>query len=279
VIALVVPDLENIGFTVVTQGVQSAAAEVGYLVVLVDAHAVQDHEGLYDRLVLEERIDGILFAFTSAPDILVGHVAARNVPLILVNKLVEGVGAYVVVDDEWGSRVAVEYLISLGHRRIGFIAGPSGTDTAYRRAKGFRESMTTHGIDTHDRWLAEGGYSEAGGREAAEEILRRSGDDLPTAIYASNLMSALGALRALRAAGLRVPDDLSLIAMDNHPIADHTSPPLTTVEMPLFEMGRQAVALLFRAVHGESVAPVMISDPPKVIERASTAPPRAVGRS
>lgn len=277
-IALVVPDLDNVAFHVVINGVETAAAELGYLVLLIDAKAVRENEEeVYARLIGEGRVDGLLVAFARVTDPLAAHLAARDVPVVLVNRRTENATASVVVDDEAGSALAVRHLLSLGHRRIGFVAGAAGTDTARRRELGYRAALEHQGLAIDSRSIADGRYTEVGGREATEAIIERSAGDLPTALYVANLLSALGALAVLRGRGLRVPEDVSVIAMDEHAIASHTNPPLTTVAMPLFRMGEESVRMLDRAIaHGE-FRHLMLDDPPRLVIRNSTAPPSTLG--
>jgi LacI family transcriptional regulator len=272
-IALIVPDIDNVAFHAVIAGVETRAAELGYLVFLVDSRAIRDNEeDVYGRLIAEGRVDGLLIAYARMTDPLASQLQRRHVPVVFVNRRAEQAPASVVVDDAEGSAQAVEYLIGLGHRRIGFVAGAAGTDTARRREEGVRRALARHGLAFESRWVAEGRYTEAGGREAMTRILANGGER-PTAFYVANLLSALGALAVLRERGLRVPDDVSVVAMDEHVIANHTQPPLTTVAMPLGRMGEESVQLLHRIIQHEPPDHIVIPDPPQLVIRASTAPP------
>lgn len=272
-IALVVPDIDNVAFHAVIAGVQTAAAELGYLVFLVDAKAIRDNEeDVYGRLIAEGRVDGLLVAYARMTDPLAAQLQRRHVPVVFVNRRAEKAAASVIVDDAEGSAEAVEHLVALGHRRIGFVAGAAGTDTARRREEGYRRALERHGLVANPRWIAEGQYTEAGGRRAAASILDAGGEG-PTALYVANLLSALGALAAIRERGLRVPDDISVVTMDEHVIASHTDPPLTTVAMPLGRMGEVSVQLLHKIINAGQPEHIVIDEPPRLIVRASTAPP------
>lgn len=273
VIGLLIPDLDNVGFTDVTHGVQSAAAEAGYLVMLIDAHALQQNEKLYGRLVFEGRLDGLLVAFARVDDRLAAHLTHRGIPLVLVNRRAPGVPASVVVDDQLGARMAIDHLAALGHRRIGHITGARNTDTSQRRELGYREALAEHGLRYSGRWLAEGLFTEQGGRAAAISIMARSNGQMPSAIFVSNLVSALGAIQEFTEAGIRVPEDLSVIAMDDHWIAAHTDPPMTCVAMPLFQMGAEAARMLIGSIRGEPGRHLVIDDVPTIVARGSTCPP------
>lgn len=276
-IALLVPDLDNIGFAEITHGVQAAVDEAGYLLLLAGAHRPIG-EAQYPDLLLDGRVDGLLVAFAHLDDPLVGRLAELRLPLVLVNRRAPGASGSVVVDDEWGSRMAVEHLISLGHRHIGHVAGSLETDTGLRRERGFMRALAQAGLRLDDRWIAEGHYTEAGGAVAADSILKRSGREFPTALFVANLMSALGVLSALRDARVHVPDDISVITMDDHVVAAHTAPPLTSVRMPLREMGVEAVRMLIDAIDGRPVSHRVVGEPPVIVARESTAPPPSVRR-
>lgn len=272
-LGLVVPDLDNLGFANVSHGVQAAAAEAGYLVLLADARAFAEEE-LLQRLVTEGRVDGLLLAFAAREDPFLGQMSHSRIPLVMVNRRVEGAQGSVVVDDRRGAELAVEHLHALGHEQIGFIAGPLSFDTGRRRDEGYRAMLRRLHLPIREEWIRDGTYSEEGGYAATARILDESGNGRPTGLFAGNLMSGLGSLRAIRERGLRVPGDISVVAMDEHMVAEHANPPITTVAMPLYEMGVLAVQMLIDAIEREQpVRHVMIQQEPRIIQRASTGPP------
>ena len=132
--------------------------------------------------------------------------------------------------------------------------------------------MAGAGITVEGGWIATGPPTEEGGRRAARTIVAGP-DPRPTGWFVASLMSAIGALAELTENGLRVPEDVSLVAFNDHPFAAHTAPPLTTVRMPNMLMGEEAVGMLLAAVAGEPVHDLVIDDPPELVVRASTAPP------
>lgn len=281
-LGLVIPSLDNLGFADVTHGIQDAAAAAGKLVMVVEANIVTaEGEGvvrigeIYQRLISDGRLDGLIVAFASLDDHLVAQLAERGIPLVLVNRRTSGVHGSVVVDDEQGSRRAIDHLVSLGHRRIGFLGLAADTDTARRRERGYRAGMAAAGLAVDERWLAGGTPTEEGGRASLQRVLAASGADAPTAYFMASLMSAIGALAALRDAGSAIPDQVSLIAFNDHPFARHTAPPLTTVRMPNFKMGQEAVRMLLDALAGVPVSDLVIDDAPEIVIRSSTGPPPA----
>jgi LacI family transcriptional regulator len=284
-IGLLVPSLDNLGFAGVTHGIQRAATEAGRALLMVEAQAhptaaevVSDE--LYERLVGDGLVDGLIVAFASLRDDHVSNLADRGIPLVLVNRRTSGVSGSVVVDDLRGSRMAVENLLRLGHRRVGFVGLDAETDTAVRRRQGYREAVAAAGVGVRPELVASGPPTIEGGQEAVARLLEATGDEPPTAIFVASLMSALGVRTALSSRGLRVPHDISLVAFNDHPIAEHLDPPLTTVRMPSLEMGAMAVGLLLRAIDGEPVGDVMVEEPPPTImHRASTRAPAPSART
>ena len=244
---------------------------------VVEAEAVADAatHGVYQRLIGDGRLDGLIVAFASIDDDLVGQLVERDIPLVLVNRRTSRARGSVVVDDERGSRMAVEHLIALGHRRVGYLGIDADTDTARRRLAGYSAAMAAAGIDIEPRWLAAGPPTEDGGRHAVRQVLAPPIADRPTGYFVASLMSAIGALSELAASGVAVPGDASLVAFNDHPFAAHTAPPLTTVRMPNVRMGEEAVGMLLAAMEGEPVRDIVIDDAPELVIRASTAHPRS----
>lgn len=274
-IGLIIPSLENVGFSEVTHGIQAAAAAAGKLVVVIESEALDRFEEAsmaeaYSRLITDGRVDGLIVAFATVDDHLVTQLADRGMPLVLVNRRTAGIHGSVVVDDERGSDLAVAHLAELGHTRLGYIGIAAETDTARRRERGFREAMARAGLPVRDAWIAVGSPTIAGGRRATGALLSQAGQDRPTGIFVASLLGAIGVLAELRDQGVTVPAGMSVIAFNDHDLAEHLDPPLTTVRMPNFRMGEEAVRLLLEAIDGEAGHDEMIDDAPMVIARRST---------
>jgi LacI family transcriptional regulator len=186
----------------------------------------------------------------------------------MVNRAVPDVDRYVVLDDEKASRMAVDHLVELGHTRIALIGGPAGADTSVRRLLGFERACRDRGLEQ----LAEpisGEYTAVGGREAMSRLLRA---DLGlSGVVAANLPSAVGALQALDQAGVRVPDDLSVVAIHDADLAGLVRPGLTTVQMPLTQLGARAIELLATSSPSASINEV-VDEPMRLVVRDSTGP-------
>ena len=280
-IGLIIPSLDNVGFSEVTHGIQAAAADAGKLVVVVEAEALMSAdqtaaEEAYWRLITDGRVDGLIVAFATVDDHIVMQLHERGTPLVLVNRRTAGIHGSVVVDDERGSDLAVRHLAELGHTRIGYVGIAADTDTARRREHGYRQAMAGSDLEVRETWLAVGPPTIAGGRSATRTLLGRDQEDRPTGLFVASLLGAIGVLVELRAEGVAVPSDTSVIAFNDHELAEYLDPPLTTVRMPNFRMGREAVGLLLEAIDGEDGRDVMIDDEPHVVTRWSTGRASAV---
>lgn len=281
-LALLLPDMIRVGRTDVVgrtelvQGVAAASAEAGQLMVLAQAPDPMDASIAPSRFALRGRVDGILIAFANVEDAAFGNAWDANTPVVFVNRWAEGRFGSVVMDDEAGAALAVEHLVELGHTRIAHISGAIATDTAQRRELGFLRAIASHGLTVHERWIINGRYSEEGGREAAAELVRRfeGVDDPPTGLVVANLMSALGTLQVFRENGVSVPDDISVVSIDEHLITAHTDPPLTTIRMPLRQLGFEATKMLLGAIAGQQLHRRIVEQPPELIRRMSTSTPR-----
>ena len=272
-IAVVLPDPQNLAWSEVLRGIEQAAAEREYVVVVADAHGPTLDPQQLSRFVLEGRMDGLLVAFATVVDELVAQIAGRGLPLLPINSRSNNVDGSVTMDDETGSRLAVDHLVALGHRKIGFLAGRADTDVGRRREAGYRAAMATHGLAVDPAWVASGDYTERTAREVALGLLALPTPVRPTALFAVNLPSALGIRAAARDCGMRIPDDLSLVTMDDHAILEHTDPALTSIHLPMDEMGVLGARMLLDVIEGQPLRHEVTSTPPRLVVRRSTAAP------
>lgn len=263
-IGMIVPDLANVNYATIAQGAEEQAATAGYaLLVASGSHT----ERLGD---LHGRIDGLLVGMATSETPRAGDFG-HGVPALLVNRREPCGIASVTVDDEAGAFVATRYLVSLGHVRIGHIAGPQNADTARRRLRGYERGLEQAGLVPASELVAESSFDEAGGNVAATRLLRL--DPRPTALFVGNVRASIGAMAAARRLGLRIPEDISVVGFHDAPFAGYLDPPLTTVRLPLVEMGRQAVDHLLALLNGEPVEDSMVGTPPELVVRASAAAP------
>jgi LacI family transcriptional regulator len=262
-IGMIVPELDNVAYATIAEGADQDASKAGYAL-LVATGSVRDR-----LATLEGRIDGLLVGVATSETLQIGELGG-SLPTVLVNRR-EALGIpSVTVDDEQGAAVAAAHLIALGHRRIGHVAGPQNSDTGRRRLRGYRLELDSRGLEFRRQWVAEASYDAAGGQMAAARLLVLR--PRPTALFVANVRAAIGVMAAARRLGLCIPRDLSIVGFHDAPVAAYLDPPLTTIRMPLREMGGQAVDSLLGLLDGRQVDDVCVSAPPELVVRASSAP-------
>lgn len=274
VVALVVPDLTNAIFTELMRGVEDEATRRGYMVLLARAEGMPEGEETIPRLIREGRVDGALVQVgdTMRPEDLQSLITGR-LPVLFINSIHPDHSGSVILDDELGMRLATEHLIGLGHTRIGFIGGAPDSDSAARRASGFHAAMQAAALPVPPSYVTRLGYDPRHGRAALAALA--AVPEPPTAVVVANVNAALGALLEARTLGLSVPEDLSIVAMHDAWPAENAWPPLTTVRMPLYELGTRAMAAIFDRITAGTIADDVVRDPaPLLVIRESTAPPR-----
>lgn len=267
-LGLVIPNLAYPVNAEIIRGAERRAAAAGYVVLLADSEEFLQAGEAFERLLRERRVDGLLIASASTDEEVVRALARAGLPFVLVNRRVTRVGPSVTVDDAQGMKIGVEHLIGLGHRQIAYIGGPADADTARRRLAGFRTAMREAHLRASADRVAEASFDEEGGFRAMARLLAQ--EPRPTAVAVWSLAAAVGALAAARQRGVNVPDELSIVAFHDAPIASYLDPPLTTIRMPLREMAEQGVDSLLALIDGRPVDSVVIGTAPVLVERAST---------
>jgi LacI family transcriptional regulator len=271
-VALIVPDLTNAIFSELMRGVEEEAAELGYTVLLARAESMRPTSATIAKLVGEGRVDGVLVQVgdTMTSEDLTG-VLDGKVPAVLINSRRDDHVGSVILPDEAGVGVAVAHLVELGHTSIGMVNGLPTTDSARRRGAGFAAAMAAAGLPITPGWVTWLGYDPQQGR-AAMRVLGAI-DSRPTAVVVSNVNAALGLLAEARALGIAVPTDLSIVAIHDAWTAENAWPPLTTVRMPLHELGRRSMAAIFDRIRTQATTDLVVTDPsPQLVLRESTRP-------
>jgi len=270
VVGVVLSDLHNPFFADVADGIESAARHAGYRTMLSSGFLDPERERASLNTLLELRVDALI-VMGSMLEIADLEEVAESVPVTLVGRhcesaLIDTVG----VDDAAGAEEAVDFLIGLGHSQIVHIHAGNHAG-APRRRMGYEQAMTKHGLERHIRSVR-GDFTEAGGKKAMTEIL--GSGYIPTAVFAPNDFSALGAMDAIDSAGLQIPGDISLLGYDNLAIAGLPRISLTTVGQPKEELGEQAVQLVLERLRDGRRAPRRVVVPPYLVLRSTTGPPR-----
>jgi len=271
-IGLVITDIANPFFPQIVRAVEDEAHRLGYGVLLCNAADDPARELATLDLLVERRVDGIVVASGRTTRRLGERLATLAIPVVLVNAVTRVPGlASIGTAQRPGTRLAATHLLELGHRRLAFIGAPPGHVAAGPRRAGVVEALRRHGLEPGASLVAIPGDGRVdGGAEAAARLLEDP--SAPTGIIAYNDLSAIGALRTLRAAGVAVPTSASIVGFDDIEPASWTDPPLTTVRQPTAEMGRWAVERITAALQGRREA-ASVSLRPQLVVRGSTAPP------
>jgi LacI family transcriptional regulator len=249
ILGLIVSEITNPFFPELIQGFEDIAVEHGYEILVSSTNHDPKRMSHCIRRMLERKVDGVAVMTFGIEAPLLEQLAQRKVPLVFVDVGPDGPGINVLkVDYHHGIRQGVQHLAALGHRNIAFVRGPEGLHSAQSRLDAFSESLRECGIAPHPAWILQGDHTLEGGMAAMRQLLAEK--NMPTAVMCSNDMTAIGVLHTLYRAGLRVPDDLSVIGFDNIHIAEVTIPPLTTVQMSRFDLAKAAVTALRACAEG-----------------------------
>ena len=268
-LALLVPNLSNPAYVEIIRGAYRRARERGYVLLCAEDFEDQAADEAFTELVDGGRVDGLLIASARPENRLLEALERHWVPHVFVNRSVPGAPANVTLDVARASRLAYEYLAGLGHTLIGHVAGPHDVQSARGREAAFLAAAAERGH--REPPVARGAFTPSGGAEAGERLLREHPE--VTAVFTSSLAQAIGLLHVARGLGRAVPAGLSVIAYDELPVAEYLSPPVTTVAMPLSELGAAAVEILVELLDGRPPRSEVLGSEPAVVERASTAPP------
>lgn len=264
VVTMLMPDLSNPAYDRILQGALEAANHAQHILMLLEA----DESGVYpgfESLLRDGLSAGVLVGAFGED---VGPALERyRVPHVFVNRAVEGSSRNVVIDMESASATAVEHLAGLGHTRLAQVDGPTAISSSRSRILGFRDRATRLGLPAPQ--LAHGDFTEEAGAEAMRELL--AGPQRPTGVFVGTLRQAMGVLSVLHEAGLRVPDQVSVLCADDAPPAAYTIPPLTTLQPPFRELGRAAVDALMAQIEGKTPRSATLPFPAALIDRGSTA--------
>lgn len=266
-IGVVTPMMVGNSFSDTLYGIDKELSEHNYAALIVVSHFDKSEEMDSIRLLLSRRVDGIIILSSSTP---LENVAtfARQVPILTFGQVPNEPNALgMTIDNERGGYLATRHLIEQGHHHIAHITGPIQRNSAIRRLAGYRQALEEAGIGFDPRLVVEGDYIEQSGVAAVAQLFERGA--LFSAIFAANDQSASGALLALHRRGIRVPDDVSLVGFDDTRAGRYLVPPLTTVHVPLFEMGQIAARGILDLV--ENRTPSIALPPLKLIIRESTA--------
>jgi DNA-binding LacI/PurR family transcriptional regulator len=242
-LGLLISEITNPFFPELIRGFEDVAVENGYEILIGSTNYDPERMSLCVRRMIERNVEGVAVMTFGVEQPLLEELATRHVPMVFVDAGPPGdLVRPLVVDYRKGIQEGVQHLAVLGHRKLGFISGPLRQRSSQLRKAAFLESIDKIGVRPNPDWILEGDHTLEGGMRCMEQLLAMP--ELPTAIMCSNDMTAIGALRVLARAGLRVPEDISLIGFDDIHLAEFVNPPLTTVRMSRNDLARAAFGAL-----------------------------------
>ncbi|MBN1890857.1 MAG: LacI family DNA-binding transcriptional regulator [Thermoflexales bacterium] len=252
-IALLVGDLLNPFFMEIAQGVQDEANDCGLTLTVYNMTDHPQRQGQLLRTLSKPPVEGVILTGLSPFHELLEWQERHKLPLVLLNRRVNQPGVYcIMVDFENAMVRATQHLLGLSHTRVGYLDSPSTGEIAQARLRGIEAALAEAGLSLRPEWrpIVPPGTEVEGGFQAMRALLDLPADQRPTAVIAFNDIIALGALHAVRACGLRVPQDISIVGTDDISIAAHVYPSLTTIGQPKYRMGKLAVQTLRRMSEG-----------------------------
>lgn len=272
-IGVLVPDLGTEYIGEITRGIDAELNLTDLDLILYTTHRAAAKEANYVADLARGMVDGLLLVLPRSPTDYIGTLTRHNFPFVLIDHQGNGRDCPAVGATNWqGAYNATEYLVKLGHTRIGFITGWMDLGCAEDRLAGYRSALRTHHIPESPDLIYEGTFEQKDGYAGASALL-----DLPappTAIFASNDVMAMGVMDAVHNRRLRVPDDVSVVGFDNIPQSAMVYPPLTTVQQPLEQMGRVATQMLLGILKNPAKDVARIELPTELVVRASTSAPK-----
>lgn len=270
-LGVLVPNIVNPYFAELTRGIEDRCRRAGYAVFLCNCDDDLVRQTRYVQTLRQRRVDGLLLAVAAGEaSELESALATVRTPLVVVERALPGhVTDVVRVDNTAGARLAVQHLLTQGHRRIACLAGPARFEVSRARVAGWHEALVTAGIRPEADWLLEGDFSTADGHRLTHQMLAHGGF---SAAFASNDLFAIGALRAAAERGLVVPRDLSVIGFDGIDLGAFLHPALSSVGYPIRQLGERAAAVLIERISHPGARAREVVLEPQLILRESTAP-------
>ena len=250
-LALVLTDITNPFFTTVARGVEDTASDADYTVIFCNTDESESEEKKYLQVLLQQQVDGILLVPARSVSDSIDLIRKQHTPVVVLDRRVPLQAGVDIVrcDSEGGAYQLTRLLIDLGHRHIAALSAPLYVSTSEDRIAGYRRAMTEAGLGAEAEQTFFGAFTQASGYQMAQQAL--ASEPRPTAFLAANNLIAIGALKAVRDVGLRVPEDIALVGFDDLPAALVISPFFTVAAQPAYEMGRKATQLLLARLAGE----------------------------
>jgi LacI family repressor for deo operon, udp, cdd, tsx, nupC, and nupG len=272
-IITIVPDICDPYFAEIIRGIEDAAVENDYLVLLGDSGQQKKRESSYVNLVFTKQADGMLLLGTDHPFDISKQEQKNLPPIVMACEFAPELELPTVhIDNLTSAFEAVNYLARLGHRRIAQISGPTSATLCKFRQQGYQQALRRAGVSMDSAYSIVGDFTFEAGALAVRQLLALP--EPPTAIFCHNDAMAIGAIQEAKKLGLRVPQDLSIVGFDDIQFAQYCDPPLTTISQPRYEIGRQAMLMMLDLLKGNDIQAGSRLLETKLVVRGSTAPPR-----
>lgn len=272
-LGLLVPDIDSPFFARLAKYIEEAAYRKGYNLILCNVGENPKKEKHYLEVLIQRQVEGIIFPRVSDESLFVRTPQLSKIPYVVLDRTLEREEAPTVkLNNRMAGSLAASHLVELGHRKFACISGPRNINVCRERLEGFLEHLQREGIHPEDVIVAEADFKIEGGRKAMEKILSLLSP--PFALFSMNDMMAFGAIQVAREKEVQIPRDVSVIGLDNNPLGEVFSPPLTTVAQPFDRIAREGIALLCKLIEGKKVRKKSIEVPPYLVVRQSTAPPQ-----
>jgi LacI family transcriptional regulator len=255
-IGLIIPDNSNSFFAEMSRHIEDFGFQRGYSVILCNTDENPEKELAYIDVLMNKQVDGIIFIATGNSTENVERLKNLRIPIVFADREYPSSAADVVmVDNQYGGRLAAQYLLELGHTRFACIGGDQDLLASQLRLQGFMDVIQDKGLSVGPEWVFSGDFHFQAGLQCMDDLLAQWGttpvDERPTAVFICNDMMALGAIRSIRKHGLSIPRDLSIIGFDNIRLAEWLSPSLTTVAQPIADLAQSAVDALLGRIEGQ----------------------------
>ncbi|PZF84826.1 LacI family DNA-binding transcriptional regulator [Jiangella anatolica] len=280
VLAVVAPKLSNPVFTPMLDGIHDAAEERGYVIMLAEAMRLVDGSRMLERILGHGQVDGTILRPSADLDSAgVRSMLQRDAPVVVLDEVPDRAQPWLAIDDAAAARVATEHLLERGHTRIGFLGGWLRPHATFRPREGFRHinlrrldgyhaALRAAGIEPRAEDVIESDYAASAGRAAIERIVALP--DRPTAFVVNNATTSVGVVGGAIAAGLRLPDDLAVVAIHDIDVLADVTPTISAVRMPMYELGHTGTTLLARAIEGERISSQVLTSPPPELRHRET---------
>ncbi len=250
-IGVLVPSMTDVFSNQVIEGIDNSLAQMNYSLIICSSRNDVEIEKEKLEFLKEKRVDGIILMPVSNKGSHVAKIISEGIPLVLIDRLLDGVECDAVVSDNInGAYRAVEYLINKGHRKIGIISGPTEIFTARERFNGYVRALNDYKIPIDESLIVHGKYEKGGGLEAIKKLL--SMEDGPTAVFATNYETTVTSVKYMLENGIKIGDDISFYGFDNSDIFRLLNPSITTVVQPMNQIGKEAMVILDKRIRGDN---------------------------